>query len=356
MKPLIMHKFLYQLLLFIVLTQVMGYSCTSKKKDTKANTGAATNKPIGAEVYIVKDTTLQEKLNVLGSLVANERVQIVSESARRLIKINFQEGSYVQKGQLLFKLDDAGLQAQLKKLYAQRKLVANDEQRTAALLKLEGVSKQEYERVAGSIESIDADIEYVKVEIAQTEIRAPFGGKTGIRKVSEGAFVTQNMPLVTLEDINLIKVEFAVPEKYANSIGINQQINFRVENSDKLYQATVKVIEPYVDQNTRSLFIRAIANNEDKKLLPGSSATVEVSLNEIRNTVMIPSKALIPSLEGNSVLTIENGKAAKTIVEVGLRTSMSVQITKGLQPGDSVMTTNILRAKPGIAVQAIASK
>jgi membrane fusion protein (multidrug efflux system) len=353
--PIIMYKLLYQLLLASFLLQVTGSACTSKKKDTK-NSSTAANKPIGAEVYIVKDTTLQERLNVLGSLVANERVQIVSESARRLIKINFQEGSYVKKGQLLFKLDDAGLQAQLKKLYAQRKLVANDEQRTAALLKLEGVSKQEYERVAGSIESIDADIEYVKVEIAQTEIRAPFNGKTGIRKVSEGAFVTQNMPLVTLEDINLIKVEFAVPEKYANSVGLNQQVNFRVENSNKPYTATIKVIEPYIDQNTRSLFIRAVASNEDRKLLPGSSATIEVALSEIPNTVMIPSIALIPSLEGNSVLTIENGKATKTNVEVGLRTNTSVQIIKGLQPGDSVMTTNILRAKPGIPVQAIASE
>jgi membrane fusion protein, multidrug efflux system len=351
-----MYKFLFQLSLFYILIQLLGSSCNSKNKDTKNRAGTATNKPIRAEVYVVKDTTLQEKLNVLGSLVANEQVQIVSESARRLIKINFQEGSYVKKGQLLFKLDDAGLQAQLKKLHAQRKLVANDEQRSAALLKLEGVSKQEYERVAGSIESIDADIEFIKVEIDQTEIRAPFGGKTGIRKVSEGAFLTQNMPLVTLEDINQIKVEFAVPEKYANSISLNQPVNFRVESSDKLYKAIIKVIEPYVDQNTRSLFIRALADNEDRKLLPGSSATVEVALNQIRNTVMIPSKALIPSLEGNSVLTIANGKATKTNVEVGLRTNTSVQITKGLQPGDSVMTTNILRAKPGVPVQAIASE
>lgn len=351
-----MHKFLSHILCCFILLDVIVYGCSSKNKDAKTGTSAVVNKPIGAEVYVVKDTTLQEKLNVLGSLVANERVQIVSESARRLIKINFQEGSYVRKGQLLFKLDDAGLQAQLKKLYAQRKLIANDEQRTAALLKMEGVSRQEYERAAGSVESIDADIEYTKVEIAQTEIRAPFSGKTGIRKVSEGAFVTQNMPLVTLEDISLIKIEFAVPEKYANSVGLNQPVNFQVENSDQLYKATIKVIEPYVDQNTRSLFIRAIAGNGDKKLLPGSSATVEVALNQIPNTVMIPSKALIPSLEGNSVLTIEHGKAVKTNVEVGLRTNTSVQITKGLQPGDSVMTTNILRAKPGVSIQAVVSE
>ncbi len=326
----------------------------SRPKAIKANTPAQ-NKPIAAEVYIVQDTTISEKLSVLGSLVANEEVQIVSESAKRLKKISFQEGAYVAKGQLLFKLDDADLQAQLKKLHAQRKLIASDEARTAALLKLEGVSKQEYERVAGSIESIDADIEFIQVEIAKTEIRAPFSGKTGIRKVSEGAFVTQNMALVKIEDINRVKIEFAVPEKYANSIRLNQAIHFQVENSDNTYTAEIKVIEPYIDLNTRSLFVRAVANNSDKRLIPGSSAMVELPLNEIKHTVLIPTQALIPGLEGNSVLTVKNGKASKADVTIGLRTSKSIQITSGLSVGDTVMTTNILRAKPGVAVNPIVS-
>jgi membrane fusion protein (multidrug efflux system) len=317
---------------------------------------ATGSKAITAEVYIVKDTTIDENLDVLGSLVANERVHIVSESAKRLMKINFREGAYVNRGQLLFKLDDADLQARLKKLHAQRRLIASDEARTAALLKVEGVSRQEYERVAGSIESIDADIELVQVEISKTEIRAPFNGKTGIRKVSEGAFVTQNMPLVTLEDINQVKIEFAVPEKYANSLRLDQRIRFRVENSDETYSGTISVIEPFIDMNTRSLFVRAIADNRDKKLIPGSSAMVALPLNEIKDTKMVPAQALIPGTDGNSVLLVKNGKAQSAKVRIGLRTSTHVQIMEGIQSGDTVMTTNILRAKPGVPIQAILSR
>lgn len=346
------------IIFILAILGVISYFIFSPDKQTAVQTNAplASNKGISAEVYIIKDTTIHEYLDVLGSLVANERVQIVSESAKRLTKINFREGDYVTRGQLLFKLDDADLQAQLKKLHAQRKLIASDEARTAALLKLEGVSKQEYERVAGSIESLDADIELIKVEIGKTEIRAPFNGKTGIRKVSEGAFVTQNMPLVSLEDINYVKIEFAVPEKYANSLRLGQQIQFRVENSDTLYQGHIQVIEPFIDLNTRSLFVRAVASNMDKRLIPGSSATITAPLNEIKNTKMVPTQALIPGLEGNTVLVLRNGKAQNAKVTIGMRTSSHVQITDGLQPGDTVMTTNILRAKPGVPVQAIFAK
>jgi membrane fusion protein (multidrug efflux system) len=340
------------------LVAIVAYFTFSPAKGTtpKAKSPVAASKGISAEVYVVKDTTLNEYLNVLGSLVANERVQIVSESSKRLMKVNFQEGAYVTKGQLLFKLDDANLKAQLKKLQAQRRLIASDEARTAALLKLEGVSKQEYERVAGSIESIDADIELIQVEIDKTEIRAPFNGKTGIRKVSEGAFVTQNTPLVTLEDISHVKIEFAVPEKYANSLRLNQPITFQVENSDTSYTGLIQVIESYIDLNTRSLFVRAIAGNKDKKLIPGSSATIALPLNEIKGTKLVPAQALIPGLEGNNVLVVKNGKAQNVKVNIGMRTSSHVQITSGLQTGDTVMTTNILRAKPGIAVQAILAR
>jgi membrane fusion protein (multidrug efflux system) len=176
---------------------------------------------------VVKDTSIREEVRLVGSVVANEEVQIVSEQARRLVRVNFPDGATVRKGQLLFKLDDADLRAQLKKLTAQRKLSSGEEFRSASLLKLEGISKQEYERVASSIEVLDAEIEAVRVQLDKTEIRAPFNGKTGIRRVSEGAFVQPNLPLVTLEDINRVKIEFAVPEKYASRVRPGQEIRLR---------------------------------------------------------------------------------------------------------------------------------
>jgi membrane fusion protein (multidrug efflux system) len=337
---------------------LLGAAALSACREAKEKPAAAPAGPqsIKAEVYVVRDTSIREEVRLVGSVVANEEVQIVSEQARRLVRINFPDGATVRKGQLLFKLDDADLRAQLKKLTAQRKLSSGEEFRSASLLKLEGISKQEYERVASSIEVLDAEIEAVRVQLDKTEIRAPFNGRTGIRRVSEGAFVQPNLPLVTLEDINRVKIEFAVPEKYASRVRPGQEIRFTVENSDKTYAATVAVIEPKIDLDTRSLFIQAVADNRAGEIVPGASAMIGLDLSAIEHTVLIPTRALIPGLESNSVLLVRNGKAEKVKVETGLRTSRSVQITDGLALGDTIMTTNILRAKPGIPVQAVANQ
>jgi len=332
---------------------LLGFGAVTACQGTKEKPAAATgdSQSIRAEVYVVRDTSIREEVRLVGSVVPNEEVQIVSEQARRLLVVNFPDGATVRKGQLLFKLDDADLKAQLKKLQAQRKLSAGEEARSASLLKLEGISQQEYERVASSREVLDAEIEAVQVQLNKTQIRAPFNGKTGIRRVSEGAFVQPNTPLVTLEDIDKVKIEFAVPEKYASRVRPGQEITFSVENSDKAYSAKVVVVEPKIDLNTRSLFIQAVADNRPGELVPGASATIDLRLSAIEHTVLIPTRALIPGLESNSVLLVRNGKAEKASVATGLRTSRSVQITGGLSPGDTIMTTNILRAKPGIPVQ-----
>jgi membrane fusion protein, multidrug efflux system len=329
-------------------------SCSHSKEENKSQSNSKpAAKFIPAEVYLVRDTTISEQMRIVGSVVPNEEVQLVSEVSRKLTTVLLKEGDQVRKGQVLFRLDDADLQARLKKLNAQRNFAAAAAERQAKLLKIEGVSKQEYELATSSLEAIDADIELTKVEIDKTVIRAPFAGKTGIRRVSEGAFVTQNTILTTLEDLTKAKIEFAVPEKYANGIAVNQHISFRVENSPEVYHARILVIEPAIDQNTRSLFVRALANNADGKLIPGSSAMVELELNKIQNAMMIPTQALIPGLEGNSVLTVKAGKVAKTGVDIGFRTNKSVQIIRGLNPGDTVMTTNLLRAKPDMEVRVV---
>jgi membrane fusion protein, multidrug efflux system len=329
-------------------------ACSHSGEENKSQSNAKSPaRFIPAEVYLVRDTTISEQMRIVGSVVPNEEVQLVSEVSRKLTKVLLKEGDQVRKGQVLFRLDDADLQARLKKLNAQRTFAAAAAERQAKLLKIEGVSKQEYEQATSSLEAIDADIELTRVEIDKTVIRAPFAGKTGIRRVSEGAFVTQNTILTTLEDLTKAKIEFAVPEKYANGIAVNQNISFRVENSPEVYHARILVIEPAIDQNTRSLFVRALANNADGKLIPGSSAMVELELSKIQNAMMIPAQALIPGLEGNSVLTVKAGKVAKTGVDIGFRTNKSVQITRGLNPGDTVMTTNLLRAKPDMEVRVV---
>jgi membrane fusion protein (multidrug efflux system) len=339
---------------FGILALLFVSSCSPSKEENAGKTGAKTpSKAIPAEVYLVKDTTISEQMRIVGSVVPNEEVQLVSEVSRKLTKILLKEGDYVRKGQVLFRLDDADLQARLKKLNAQRTFSAAAAERQARLLKIEGVSKQEYEQATSSLEAIDADIEMTRVEISKTVIRAPFAGKTGIRRVSEGAFVTQNTVMATVEDLSKVKIEFAVPEKYANGIKLNENITFRVENSSVPHQARILVIEPAIDQNTRSLFVRALADNKNGQLIPGSSAMVELELNKIQNAIMIPSQALISGLNGNSVWVVKAGKVAKTGVDIGFRTNRSVQIIRGLTIGDTLMTTNLLRAKPDLEVKVV---
>ena len=339
---------------FSILALLCISSCSQSKEENTGKTGAkAPAKAISAEVYLVKDTTISEQMRIVGSVVPNEEVQLVSEVSRKLTKILLKEGDYVRQGQVLFRLDDADLQARLKKLNAQRTYSAAAAERQARLLKIEGVSKQEYEQATSSLEAIDADIEMTRVEISKTIIRAPFAGKTGIRRVSEGAFVTQNTVMATVEDLSKVKIEFAVPEKYANGIKLNEHITFRVENSSSPYQARILVMEPAIDQNTRSLFVRALADNKEGQLIPGSSAMVELELNKIQHAIMIPSQALISGLNGNSVWVLRSGKVASTSVDIGFRTNKSVQITRGLVIGDTLMTTNLLRAKPDLEVKVV---
>ncbi len=350
------HLFAFnrKMILCLAALAMLAIGCGQTKE--KSASAPAGPQSIPAEIYVVRDTSIQEQIRLVGSLVANEEVELVSEQARRLTKVNFPDGAYVRRGQLLFKLDDADLRSQLKKLTAQRRLSSGEESRSASLLKVEGISKQEYERVASSMEVLDAEIEAVKIQLAKTEIRAPFGGKTGIRRVSEGAFVQPNTPLVTLEDISQVKVEFAVPEKYANRVHLQQEIDFTVENSDQPFKARITVIEPKIDLNTRSLYIQAAADNKKEQLIPGSSATILLNLNVLEHTTLIPTQALVPGLESNSVLLVKGGKAEKAAVVTGIRTNRSVQIVEGLSAGDTIMTTNILRAKPGIPVRVVSSR
>jgi membrane fusion protein, multidrug efflux system len=339
----------------IVVAGGLVFFLTRNGKGEASGPVAATsvNKGLAAEVILVKDTTLEEMVNVLGTIYANEEVEVASEVAGRLVRINFSEGQLVKKGQLLFKLDDSELQGRLKILEARKNFVSSSVKRMEALFKAEAVSREEYENELNSQEVLDAEIDLIQIQIGKTGILAPFDGKTGIRRISPGAYVNPNTTLVHLEDMGKVKIEFPLPEKYASKIKSGDKVTFTVENDSRTYEGTVNVVDPKIDQTTRSLFVRAVAENKDFMLVPGSSASVTVPIGGEENTLLIPSQALIPNLSGYTVYTVRDGKSVQTTVTVGLRTSNSVQITSGLSKGDTVMTTNLLRVKEGLAIDPV---
>ena len=318
-----------------------------KTDSGKRNSGSAamSNQPVPVECMVAHDTSVTFQVVTIGTIRANERVDIVSEINRKVTGIYLKEGGVVAKGQLLFKLDDADIAARINKLEVEEKLAATNELREKALLAKGGISQERYDEVANRLNTLKAEIEVLKVDLGKTSICAPFAGKVGLRNVSEGALVNPNMVLASLQDISCVKIDFAIPERYAGDLKPGAVVNFAEYFSAKLFAAQVEAIEPAIDLETRTIQIRAITNNNNGQLIPGTSVKVFVDLKGLRSSIYLPSSALIPSIKGYLVFVARNGKAHSLGVKTGQRNSESVQILEGLSPGDTIVLTNLLRVK-----------
>jgi len=307
--------------------------------------------PLVAEIYIVKSAPFAQTLSTVGTLRANESVTLVSELSRRLVKILVKEGSDVAAGDLLFKLDDSDLLAELGEIDARLKLAETNKKRVENLLPSKAVSLQEFDSSAGELNILQAQRATQSVQISKTEIRALFAGRVGIRQVSEGAFVSPATPLIALQDVSRIKVDFPLPERYATEVKSGQNFTFTVAGNGQVFEGVVTVLEPAIDAATRSLLVRGLCS-APQGLLPGGFAEVTLILDGLANGFMVPSQAIVPSPRGQGIYLIENGKAKLQPVEIGIRTDEQVQILRGLNEGDAVATTNLLRIRPGLEVTA----
>lgn len=311
-----------------------------------AGGGAA---PLKAEVYQVRSAPFAQTLPTVGTLRANEAVTLVPEIARRLVKIHVQEGSEVDAGELLFKLDDSDLTAELAEIEARLKLAAINKARVDNLRASKAISQQEFDSATTEFNLFTAQKNTKTVQLAKTEIRAPFAGRVGIRMVSEGALVSPATPLITLQDVSRIKVDFPLPERYAGEVRTGQRFTFTVAGNGRVFAGVVTVIEPEIDAATRSLMVRGLCDSP-QGLLPGGFAEVTLTLERLANGFMVPSQAIVPSPRGEGVYLIADGKAKLQPVEIGIRTADQVQILRGLSDGDTVVTTNLLRLRPGMPV------
>lgn len=303
-----------------------------------------------AEAYTVATTTVSETVPALGTLLANESVTVVAESSRRVLEVHFQEGALVQKGDMLFKLEDADLRAELMRLEGRRGLSVATEDRQRELLGQKLVSQQEYDRARSELAAIQGEIETVKVALAKTEIRAPFSGRVGLRRVSEGAYINPNTALTTLQDLSRLKLDFTLPERYADEVRAGQVFSFHIEGRGESFSGHVTAVEPVIDSATRSLLVRGVVPNPQGVLTPGASASVEFEVQS-GDGILIPSRALVPSINGHNVFVLREGRAAEQPVTIGLRTAERVQILAGLAPGDTVLTSNLLRLRAGVPVR-----
>ena len=306
--------------------------------------------PIQVDGFVVQPRSVSENVEVPGSLLPFEETQIRAEVSGRVVQLNIEEGSVVSSGSLLVKLFDADLQAQLRKLEVQLKIAEKTAERQRELLSISGISQQEYDLSTLNADNLKADIEATKIDISKTEIRAPYAGKVGLRNVSLGSYLSPSDIITTLRQVNQLKLEFSVPEKYAKDIAKGYRVKFKVDGGEKEHKAIVLATESSVDQNTRTLKIKAVVSESHPELVPGVFAKVNLQLGKDSQALMVPSQAVIPQSRSKQVILLRKDSAVFTIVETGVRDSAYVQILSGLKSGDTVVTSGLMSVRPNAKV------
>ena len=327
-------------------------SCKQSNGENSESNGTSmeVNK-IPVDVIEAKELELNQAENLVGTILPIQEVAIVSEISQKVTKIAFNDGDYVVKGQLLYKLNDTDLRAKQKELNAELKLVELNEQRYANLIRTEAIRQQDYDQIETQLQSIRAQVEYLNFQISKTEIRAPFSGTIGISKVDLGAFVFPGLELVNLQDQGKVKINFSVPEKYILQVKKGKKISFTTQLSNQSHEAIIIASNSRLNNESRSLTVEAITDNNQNEFKGGMSAKVIFStLNEGAKGITIPSQALIPGEQGYSVYLLKDDRAKVTSVSIKNRSEDEVTILTGINDGDKVIISNILRLADGMPV------
>ncbi len=305
------------------------------------------SKVLNVKAIVLREQTLSDGLSVSGSLIADEEVQLAFETSGKVTGIFFSEGASVTQGQLLAKINDAPLQAQLKKLKAQQKLVEDRVYRQNALLAKEAVSKEALQEAQTDLATLKAEMDMIEAQIAQTELRAPFDGIIGLRKVSVGAYVSSTTEIAMLTKNRPLKVELSVPERYAGTLKPGAPISFTVEGDLNLRKAKVYATDSRVDAETRAYKVRALYDNPGGRLLPGRYVNVSLTTREFERALAVPSEAILSEMGIDKVFAYRSGKAVPVEIVKGLRTENLVQVLKGLSVGDTIITTGTMQLRTG---------
>ncbi|TVP42180.1 MAG: efflux RND transporter periplasmic adaptor subunit [Gemmatimonadales bacterium] len=312
------------------------------------------SRTLTVDVVVLAGERLVNRVETTGFLLANEEVELRAEASGRLVSLGFEEGARVQAGQLLAKLNDDELQARLRQLAARRTLLEQREGRQRRLLEEGGVSRESWEETLAELEVLAADLDVLEAEVRRTEVRAPFDGVMGLREVSPGAYLTPDRVLGRLREVNPLRLEFSLPARLSGVIGPGASVTFSVEGQEGVGEGEARIyaIDPGLDEDTRTLQVRARTPNPDGRLRPGAFARVSVVLDERGEALTVPSIAIRPSPEGPRVYLERNGRASLVSVTTGIRTRDRVEITSGLESGDRVILTGFQQLRDGMEVRA----
>lgn len=317
---------------------------------TAADGGSAL---LSVEAVELSYQPLIDRIYASGTVEANERIDLRAEITGIVSDIYLQEGTRVEEGDLLLKINDSELQAQKTRAEYRLSLAVQQEDRQRKLLEKGGISQEDYDATLNQVNIFRSELQLIGAQLEKTEIRAPFSGRIGLKYVSKGQFIGPDQPIASLQELDPVKIDFSVPERYVGRVEVGDEVRFDVQGIDSVFVGEVYAIEPRINIDTRTLSIRAISGNPGSLLYPGAFATIELVLETIEEALMVPTISLIPGLNTQKVYVLnQDGEVEERQVETGIRTSDRVQVVKGLQAGDHVLRTGLLQVRPGMQVNA----
>jgi membrane fusion protein (multidrug efflux system) len=328
---------------YVAFILIIGsFACKGKSKPTdKFNANA----PVSVDIAIAASQIIDKVIEVNGSVLASEFVDIRPETNGRIVFLQIPEGKMVAAGTVLAKLNDADLQAQMQKIKVQLALATITEQRNYKLLQAKGINQSDYDISLQQVNSLKADMAYTQSLIDKTIIKAPFAGQMGLKQVSLGAYISTANTIATLQKVDQLKVDFTLPELYQDYIKVGKKVTVEsIANPGVKMSATIAAIEPQIIATSRNIKVRA---NLQGKLIPGSFTKVFLGENQQKPSILVPSNIIIPDSKVKQLVVIKNGKAKFVNVETGYRTASGVEITSGVQIGDSLIVAGMLFVRDG---------
>ena len=344
-------RYIFFTLIICGIIALIAYRISANSNANTPKNAKRTVNIMKVEGQVLKAQTFADNINLSGTLEANEEIELRSEISGIIESINFEEGAKVSKGQVLFRVNDIELRAQLSKVKTAQQLSSENQRRAKLLLEKQAISQEEYEMANADFESSRAESDLVAAQLSKTTVRAPFSGTIGLRSISKGTYVTPATPIANLVNTSQLKLTFAIPEKYASQMKVGHTLTFTTSNATEEHSAKIYAIEPQVDIATRTLKMRAVTNNQDGQLYPGTFANVTLALEVVNNALLVPTEALIPIQNGKKIFVSKDGKAKEVIVETGARKDSVVRVLSGIKVGDTILTSGVMSLKNGTPVK-----
>ena len=314
--------------------------------------GGAGGRAVDVVIGKVQVGTVSDQFQALGTANANEAVTITTKVTGIVRVVNFEEGQTAKRGEVLVELDDREARATLAVSTAQLRNARMLHERAQQLVKSNNIPLAKVDELFSSLQAAESQVEAAKARLADLQIYAPFDGRLGLRRISPGTLVTQNTAITTLDDTSIIKLDFSVPETLLANVKVGSTVEARNDvNPDRQYQGTVRTINSRIDPVTRAVEIRAHVTNADNSIKPGMLMTVGLTLAQRENALQIPEAALVPEGAEQYVYKIEDGRAVRTLVRIGVRRRGTVEIIDGLVADEQVVVGGVQKIRNGTRVR-----